>query len=439
MFEALTNKLNNTFSKLKSKGKLSEKDIKSGLREIRLALLEADVNFVIVKNFIKEVEKRALGAELQKSLTPGQQLVKIVNEELVSLMKSEPAKPIPPNRLSKFMIVGLQGSGKTTACAKLARLYKKQGYNPLLVAADIYRPAAVNQLQTLGKSIDVPVYTENNQRVTKIAKHALREAEKQDYNLVIFDTAGRLHIDEEMMKEVSELADVIKPHEIFYIADAMTGQDAVNSAREFNKHLDITGIIMTKLDGDARGGAALSIKAVTEKPIRYVSVGEHLNDLEEFHAERMASRILGMGDVLTLIEKAEKAFDQEEAAKLEKKLRKNKFTFDDFLTQLHQMEKMGPMDEIFSLLPGANSKIMKNIHVDEGELKHIEAIILSMTPEEREHPEILNGSRRQRIAYGSGTSIQKVNQLLKQFDQMKKMMKNLNKGKFKLGRQLFPG
>ncbi|MGC9337562.1 MAG: signal recognition particle protein [Candidatus Cloacimonadia bacterium] len=439
MFEALTNKLNNTFSKLKSKGKLSEKDIKSGLREIRLALLEADVNFVIVKNFIKEVEKRALGAELQKSLTPGQQLVKIVNEELVSLMKSEPAKPILPNRLSKFMIVGLQGSGKTTACAKLARLYKKQGYNPLLVAADIYRPAAVNQLQTLGKSIDIPVYTENNQRVTKIAKHALREAEKQDHNLVIFDTAGRLHIDEGMMKEVSELAYVIKPHEIFYIADAMTGQDAVNSAREFNKHLDITGIIMTKLDGDARGGAALSIKAATEKPIRYVSVGEHLNDLEEFHAERMASRILGMGDVLTLIEKAEKAFDQEEAAKLEKKLRKNKFTFDDFLTQLHQMGKMGPMDEILRLLPGANSKIMKNIHVDEGELKHIEAIILAMTPEEREHPEILNGSRRQRIAYGSGTSIQKVNQLLKQFDQMKKMMKNLNKGKFKLGRQLVLG
>lgn len=439
MFEALTNKLNNTFSKLKSKGKLSEKDIKSGLREIRLALLEADVNFVIVKNFIKEVEKRALGAELQKSLTPGQQLVKIVNEELVSLMKSEPAKPIPQNRLSKFMIVGLQGSGKTTACAKLARLYKKQGYSPLLVAADIYRPAAINQLQTLGKSIDVPVYTENNQRVTKIAKHALREAEKQDHNLVIFDTAGRLHIDEGMMKEVSELADVLRPQEIFYIADAMTGQDAVNSAREFNKHLDITGIIMTKLDGDARGGAALSIKAATEKPIRYVSVGEHLNDLEEFHAERMASRILGMGDVLTLIEKAEKAFDQEEAAKLEKKLRKNKFTFDDFLTQLHQMKKMGPMDEILSLLPGANSKIMKNIHVDEGELKHIEAIILSMTPEEREHPEILNGSRRQRIACGSGTSIQKVNQLLKQFDQMKKMMKNLNKGKFKLGRQLFPG
>jgi signal recognition particle subunit SRP54 len=440
MFENLTNKLNNTFSKLKGKGKLTERDIKTGLREIRLALLEADVNFVIVKNFIKEIEKRALGSEVQKSLTPGQQLVNIVNEELISLMNAdEPLRPVPHNRLSKFMIVGLQGSGKTTTCAKLAFLYKKQGYSPLLVAADIYRPAAVDQLQTLGESIDVPVYTENNQKVAKIAKHASHEAEKQDHNLIIFDTAGRLHIDDEMMREVSELADIVRPQEIFYIADAMTGQDAVNSAREFNKQLGITGIIMTKLDGDARGGAALSIKAVTEKPIRYVSIGEKLNDLEEFHAERMASRILGMGDVLTLIERAEKAFDQKEAEKLEKKLRKNRFTFEDFLTQLDQMQKIGPMEEILSLLPGANSKIMKNINVDEKELKHIEAIILSMTPEEREHPEILNGRRRQRIAYGSGTSIQTVNQLLKQFDQMKKMMKNLNKGKFKLGRQLFIG
>lgn len=335
------------------------------------------------------------------------------------------------------MIVGLQGSGKTTACAKLALHYKKQGYSPLLVATDIYRPAAINQLQTLGKSIDLPVYTEDTQKIIPIAKHALNEAEKQYCNLVIFDTAGRLHIDKEMMKEVSDLAHTVKPDEIFYIADAMTGQDAVNSAKEFNRQLDITGIIMTKLDGDARGGAALSIKTVTEKPIRYVSIGERLNDFEIFHPERMASRILGMGDVLTLIEKAEKAFDQEQAEKLEQKLRKNRFTFDDFLTQFHQMQKMGPMEEILKMLPGTNSKMMKNIHVDERELKHIEAIILSMTPEEREHPEILNGSRRKRISYGSGTSIQQVNQLLKQFEQMKKMMKNLNKGKFKLARQLF--
>lgn len=439
MFESLTDKLNSVFSKLKSRGKLSEKDIKAGLREIKLALLEADVNYKIVKDFTKAVEAKALGERVQKSLTPGQQIVKIVNEELVSLMTPEiEEKPLPKNRTSKIMIVGLQGSGKTTACGKLALHFKKNGYEPLLVAADVYRPAAVKQLQTLGKSIDIPVYAEDTTKVTKTAKGALKLAEKEFKNLVIFDTAGRLHVDEKMMVEVEDLAKVIKPDQILYVADAMTGQDAVNSAREFNERLNLSGIVLSKLDGDARGGAALSVLAVTGKPIRYVSVGEKLSDLEAFHPERIASRILGMGDVLSLIEKAEATFEQEEAEKLEKKLRKNLFTLDDFLDQLRKMQSMGPMDEILKMLPGSNSKMMKNIKVDESEIKHIEAIILSMTPKEREHPDIINGSRRQRIAQGSGTSLQRVNQLLKQFDQMKKMMKRFNKGNFNMGKQMFP-
>ena len=439
MFESLTDKLNAVFSKLKSRGKLSEKDIRQGLREIRLALLEADVNYKIVKDFTKAVEKKALGERVQKSLTPGQQMVKIVNEELVSLMTPDTEeKPLPKNRTSKMMIVGLQGSGKTTACGKLALHFKKHGYEPLLVAADVYRPAAIKQLQTLGKSIDIPVYTEDTAKVTRIAKGALKLAEREFKNLVIFDTAGRLHVDERMMVEVEELAKAIKPDQIFYVADAMTGQDAVNSVREFNERLDLSGIILSKLDGDARGGAALSVLAVTGKPIRYVSVGEKLSDLEAFHPDRIASRILGMGDVLSLIEKAEATFEKEEAEKLEKKLRKNLFTLDDFLDQLRKMQSMGPMDEILKMLPGSNSKMMKNIKVDESEIKHIEAIILSMTQKEREHPDIINGSRRQRIAQGSGTSLQRVNQLLKQFDQMKKMMKRFNKGNFNMGKQMFP-
>ena len=439
MFESLTDKLNSVLSKFKSRGKLSEKDIKSGLREIRLALLEADVNYKIVKDFIKSVEQKALGDRVQKSLTPGQQIVKIVNEELVHLMTSElEEKPLPKNRTSKLLIVGLQGSGKTTACGKLALLYKKKGYEPLLVAADVYRPAAIKQLETLGKSIDVPVYTEDTIKVNRIAKGALKYAENEFRNLVIFDTAGRLHVDEKMMAEVEELAKVIKPDQILYVADAMTGQDAVNSAKEFNERLDLTGIILSKLDGDARGGAALSVRAVTGKPIRFVSVGEKLSDLELFHPDRIASRILGMGDMLSLIEKAETVFEKEEAEKLEQKLRKNLFTLDDFLDQLKKMQSMGPMDEILKMLPGSNSKLMKNIKVDEHEIKHIEAIILSMTPKEREHPDIINGGRRQRIARGSGTSLQRVNQLLKQFDQMKKMMKRFNKGHFDMGKQMFP-
>ena len=316
--------------------------------------------------------------------------------------------------------------------------YKKNGYDPLLVAADMYRPAAIKQLETLGKSIDVPVYTEDTTKVTKIAKGALKYAAKEFLNLVIFDTAGRLHVDKKMMEEVEDLAKVISPDQILYVADAMTGQDAVNSAKEFNERLDLTGIILTKLDGDARGGAALSVRAVTEKPIRFVSVGEKLSDLEAFHPDRIASRILGMGDMLSLIEKAEAVFEEEEAEKLQKKLQKNLFTLDDFLDQLRKMQNMGPIDEIMKMLPGSNSKLMKNIKVDEHEIKHIEAIILSMTPKEREHPDIINGSRRQRIALGSGTSLQRVNQLLKQFDQMKKMMKRFNKGHFDMGKQMFP-
>lgn len=438
MFDSLTEKLNSVFSKLKSRGKLSEKDIKTALREIRMALLEADVNYKIVKDFIKNVEKEALGEEVQKSLTPGQQIVKIVNQQLINLMSSDiPQKTLPKNKTSSLMIVGLQGSGKTTACGKLALHYKKMGYEPLLVAADIYRPAAVKQLETLGKSIDVSVYKEDTQKVEKIAKGALKKAEKEFLNLVIFDTAGRLHINEKMMEEVERLAKVVKPDEIYYVADAMTGQDAVNSAKEFNERLDLSGIILSKLDGDARGGAALSVRAVTQKPIKFVSVGEKLNDLEAFNPDRIASRILGMGDMLSLIEKAEATFEKEEAEKLEKKIRKNLFTLDDFLDQLRKMQDMGPMDEILKMLPGSNSKMMKNIKVDESEIKHIEAIILSMTMREREHPEIINGSRRQRIAQGSGTSLQRVNQLLKQFDQMKKMMKRFNKGNVHPGNQMF--
>ncbi len=439
MFESLTDKLNSVFSKLKSRGKLSEKDIKTGLREIRLALLEADVNYKIVKDFTKNVEQKALGERVQKSLTPGQQIVKIVNEELVYLMTSElEEKILPKNRISKILIVGLQGSGKTTACGKLALHFKKNGYDSLLVATDVYRPAAIKQLETLGKSIGVPVYSEDTTHVTKIAKGAIKFAEKEYRNLVIFDTAGRLHVDENMMEEVEELAKVIKPNQILYVADAMTGQDAVNSAKEFNDRLDLTGIILSKLDGDARGGAALSVRAVTGKPIRFVSIGEKLSDLEAFHPDRIASRILGMGDMLSLIEKAETVFEKEEAEKLEQKLRKNLFTLDDFLDQLRKMQSMGPMDEILKMLPGSNSKLMKNINVDEHEIKHIEAIILSMTQKEREHPDIINGSRRHRIAHGSGTSLQRVNQLLKQFDQMKKMMKRFNKGHFDMGKQMFP-
>lgn len=432
MFADLSDRLNGIFKTLRGRGKLSESNIEDALKEIRMALLEADVNFRIVKNFIKEIQARALGQEVMKSLEPGQQVVKIVHEQLISLMGNEEFKlDFHNNKLTKIMLVGLQGSGKTTACAKLANYFrKKRSAIPSLVACDVYRPAAIHQLEVLGKQLNVPVISDTTTKdVKKIAKSALEWAQKNSTSLMIFDTAGRLHIDQDMMKEVRELKDYIKPDYIFFVADAMTGQDAVNVAKEFNDLLAFDAVILTKLDGDARGGAALSIKAVTDKPVAFVGVGEKISDLEEFYPDRMASRILGMGDVLSLIEKAQEAFDESEAEKLAKKMKKNQFTFTDFLEQLNSMKKLGPLDQLMKMIPGINQKMMEQVNFDGKQLAHIEAIIKSMTIEEREKPQIINGSRRIRIANGSGTSVQAVNRLLKQFDQMKSMMKNMNTSK----------
>lgn len=438
MFNSLTEKFETIFKKLKGQGKLTEKNIHDSMREVRRALLEADVNFRIVKNFIAEVSKRAIGSDVMKSLTPGHQVVKIVHEELISLMGTDNFEiNLPDNRLNKIMLVGLQGSGKTTTCAKLAAKLRKKNLKPALVACDVYRPAAIHQLEVLAKQLQIPAVSDTKQKnVNKIAKKALKQAADLDTNLLIFDTAGRLHIDDILMTEVRNLKKLIKPDYIFFVADAMTGQDAVNVAREFNEQLEFSGVILTKMDSDARGGAALSIKAVTGKPVSYIGAGEKLSDLEEFYPERMANRILGMGDVLSLIEKAEAAFDKEETEKLAKRLSRNQFTFSDFLSQLQQIQKMGPLDQLVGMMPGMGSKALKGLQVDEKEIKHIEAIIYAMTPREREKPVLINGSRRNRIARGSGTSIQKVNRLLKQFDQMKKMMKNINNPKFMKGRML---
>ncbi|HHE38849.1 MAG TPA: signal recognition particle protein [Candidatus Cloacimonetes bacterium] len=431
MFDNLTDKFNDIFKKLKGQGKLTEQNIKDSMREVRRALLEADVNFKIVKNFINEVSSRAIGQKVMKSLTPGHQVVKIVHEQLINLMGKENFEiKLHDNRLNKIMLVGLQGSGKTTTCAKLASFFRKKNLSPMLVACDIYRPAAIHQLEVLGKQLSLPVYSdEKSKNVLKIAKKAVNEAERSEINFMIFDTAGRLHIDGQMMKELRDLKKFLKPDYIFFVADAMTGQDAVTVAREFNDQLEFNGVILTKMDSDARGGAALSIKAVTDKPVVFVGSGEKIADFEEFHPDRMANRILGMGDVLTLIEKAEATMDLEEAEKLAKKLKKNQFTFTDFLSQLQQIRNMGPLEQIVGMLPGMNTKALKGMKVDEKELKHIEAIIFSMTPREREKPLIINGQRRHRIAKGSGTSIQQVNRLLKQFEQMKKMMKKFNNPK----------
>jgi signal recognition particle subunit SRP54 len=428
MFNNLTERFDAIFKKLKGKGKLTEQNIKDSMREVRRALLEADVNFKIVKNFIDEVSKKAVGTEVMKSITPGHQVVKIVHNQLTALMGTDNFKVnLPDNRMNKIMLVGLQGSGKTTTCAKLASNFRKKSLNTTLVACDIYRPAAIHQLNVLGKQLDIPVISDEKQKnVLKIAKMAVKDTENSETNLLIFDTAGRLHIDEKMMKELRDLKKFLSPDYIFFVADAMTGQDAVNVAKEFNDQLEFDGVVLTKMDSDARGGAALSIKAVTDKPIIYVGTGEKISDLEEFHPDRMANRILGMGDVLSLIEKAEAAIDSEEAEKLMKKLKKNQFTFSDFLSQLQQLQKMGPLDQIVGMLPGMNTSALKGMQVDEKDLKHIEAIIYSMTPQEREQPSVINGSRRYRIAQGSGTSIQQVNRLLKQFEQMKKMMKKFN-------------
>lgn len=425
-FESLTQKLNDIFKKLKGKGKLSESDVKQAMREVRIALLEADVNFKIVKDFIKKVTERAVGQEVMESLTPAQQVIKIVNDELIELMGSEKSKlNLSPSGLTTIMLTGLQGSGKTTTAGKLAKMLSKSGKKPLLVAADVYRPAAINQLQVLGEKLDIPVFSLGQQNPVNIAKAAVEHARKHGNDVIIIDTAGRLHVNDELMQELYNIKDAVTPDEILLVVDSMTGQDAVNVAKEFNNRINLTGLVLTKLDGDSRGGAALSIKAVTGCPIKFIGMGEKLDDLEVFHPDRMASRILGMGDVLTLIEKASESIDLEKAKKLEKKLKTQTFDLNDFLEQLNQVRNMGSFDQILGMIPGLPANKLKGIEFDEKGLVHIEAIINSMTEEERKNPSIINGSRRKRIAAGSGTSIQTVNRLLKQYEQTKKMIKKI--------------
>ncbi|MGA9289517.1 MAG: signal recognition particle protein [Anaerobacillus sp.] len=444
-FEGLADRLQDTLQKIRGKGKVTEADVKEMMREVRLALLEADVNFKVVKQFINKVKERAVGQEVMKSLTPGQQVIKVVNEELTALMGGEQSKIAVSSRPpTVIMMAGLQGAGKTTTVGKLANhLRKNHNRKPLLVAADIYRPAAINQLETLGKQLSMPVFSMGDQvSPVEIAAKAIEKAKEEHLDYVIIDTAGRLHIDENLMQELKDVKEAVTPDEIFLVVDSMTGQDAVNVAESFNDALDITGVVLTKLDGDTRGGAALSIKAVTDKPIKFAGMGEKLDALEAFHPERMASRILGMGDVLTLIEKAQTSVDEDKAKELEKKMRTMSFTFDDFLDQLGQVRSMGPLDELMDMIPGMNKKAMKNVSVDEKQIGRVEAIIQSMTTQEKEEPDIINASRKKRIAVGSGTSVQDVNRLLKQFDEMKKMMKqmtNMSKGGKKKGKGMnFP-
>ncbi|PEA55247.1 signal recognition particle protein [Bacillus pseudomycoides] len=437
-FEGLADRLQQTMQKIRGKGKVSEADVKEMMREVRLALLEADVNFKVVKDFVKRVSERAVGQDVMKSLTPGQQVIKVVQEELTELMGGEQSKIAVSNRPpTVIMMVGLQGAGKTTTTGKLANLLrKKHNRKPMLVAADIYRPAAIKQLETLGKQLDMPVFSLGDKvSPVEIAKQAIAKAKEDHHDYVLIDTAGRLHIDEELMDELAQVKEVAKPDEIFLVVDAMTGQDAVNVAQSFHEQLGLTGVVLTKLDGDTRGGAALSIKAVTNTPIKFAGMGEKLDALEAFHPERMASRILGMGDVLTLIEKAQATVDEEKARELEQKMRTLSFTLDDFLEQLGQVRQLGPLDELLNMLPGAGKiKGLKNVQVDEKQIGHIEAIIRSMTKLEREQPEMINASRKKRIAKGSGTTVQEINRLLKQFEDMKKMMKTMSgmqKGKKK--------
>ena len=436
MFQSLSEKLANAFSKFKNKGKLTESDVREGMREVKLALLEADVNFKVVREFVKTVTERAVGAEVLESLVPFQQIIKIVNEELVSLMGTSQAKlEIASKPPTIVMMVGLQGSGKTTHSGKLAGMYKKQGKRPLLVACDVYRPAAIDQLKVVGNTLDIPVFEMGKDDPVKIAKEGVKYAEKNGFDMVFIDTAGRLHVDEVLMQELSNIKDAVGPTEILLVVDAMTGQDAVNIAESFNNLLDITGVILTKLDGDTRGGAALSVRYVTGKPIKFVGVGEKLDMVEPFYPDRMASRILGMGDVLSLIEKAEQAFDEKQAIELEKKFRESSFTLSDFLDQFRQIQKMGDIKSLISMVPGAGS--LKDVEIDEKAMGRTEAIILSMTQKERDHPDILNASRRKRIAAGSGTSVEDVNRLLKQYEQMNKMMKQFT-GKGKKKRMKIP-
>ncbi len=425
MFENLSEKLQNVLKTLKGKGKLSEKDIDLAMREVKLSLLEADVNFKVVKNFINKVKERAIGHEVMESLTPGQQVVKIVHEELKDIMGSQESKlKFNTNGITYIMMCGLQGAGKTTTSGKLALKLKKDGRRPLLVACDIYRPAAIKQLQVVGEGIDVPVFTMGDkENPVTIAREAMKHANKFNNDVVIIDTAGRLHIDETLMDELVNVKNEVKPNEILLVLDAMTGQEAVKVAETFNGYLDVSGVVLSKVDGDARGGAALSIKNVVDKPIKFVTVGEKMDQLEVFHPDRMASRILGMGDILSIIDKAQSAFDEKQALELQKKIKNQELDLNDFLTQLQQMKNMGPIDELLSMIPGFNSKQLKGLKVDENDMKHTEAIIQSMTKKERVMPSIINGSRRKRIAAGSGTSVQEVNKLLKQFEDMKKMMK----------------
>jgi len=429
MFDTLTQKLESVLKRLRGQGRISEANIAETLREVRKVLLDADVNYKVVKQFIESVQQKSLGHEVVSSVAPGQLIVKIIYDELVALMGTAKAditlSETPP---SVILIAGLQGSGKTTFAGKLAYMLKSKGRSPLLVAADVYRPAAIDQLMMLGAQIEVPVFMSRTDSAINIAKNSIEHARKNACDTVIIDTAGRLHVDEEMMREVEAIKSSVQPHEILFVVDAMTGQDAVNTAKAFHDRLNFDGVILTKLDGDTRGGAALSIRSVVEKPIKFVGTGEKLDALEPFYPDRMASRILGMGDIVTLVEKAQQSFDQEKAQQLEQKIRKSQFTLEDFYSQLQEVKKMGPLSQVLSMIPGANK--LGNVNdVDDKELKYVEAIILSMTVEERQHPGIINGSRRKRIAMGSGTSVQEVNKLLKQFFEMQKMMKNFTKGK----------
>ena len=428
-FEGLSSKLQDITRKLRGKARITESDLKEMLREVKLALLEADVNYKIVKDFISSVQEKALGQDVLKSLTPGQQVIKIVKDELVELLGGEENKiNFTPNPPTVIMLVGLQGSGKTTTAGKLANLLRKQGKKPLLVACDIYRPAAIKQLQVVGKQLDIPVYAnETSKDVVHIAKQAMSVAISKMNDVVILDTAGRLHIDEELMQELKNVKQGVKPHEILLVVDSMIGQDAVNIAQSFNENLGIDGVVLTKLDGDTRGGAALSVKKVTGRPIKFAATGEKLSDIEVFHPDRMASRILGMGDVLSIIEKAEESFDLEQAEKLEKQLRKKEFDLDDYLTQLRQVKKMGSFSSLLKMMPGMAN--IKDLKVDDKEFVRIEAMICSMTKEEKKNPKLLNASRRIRIAKGSGTTVQQINQFMKSFEMTQKMMKKMQDGK----------
>ena len=431
-FEGLTEKLQGAFKKLNSKGKLTEADVKTAMREVRMALLEADVNFLVVKDFVKKVTERAVGADIMGSLTPGQQVIKIVNEELTNLMGGQNARlTYSPKAPTIYMMVGLQGAGKTTMCAKLGNIFKKDNKKPLLVACDVYRPAAIKQLQVVGGQVDVEVFERGQGDPVKIAKEAVEYARYYGRDPVIIDTAGRLHIDEKLMQELRDVRAAVQPQEILLVVDAMTGQDAVNVAKTFNEELGIDGVILTKLDGDTRGGAAISVRAVTGKPIKFSGIGEKLTDIEPFHPDRMASRILGMGDVLTLIDKAQESFDEKQAIDLTRKMRTNSFNLEDYLEQLRQMNKLGSITDLLKMIPGVSGKI-KDTDIDEEAVARVqkknEAIILSMTRMERRNPDILNGSRKRRIAAGSGTTVQEVNLLLKQFDQARDMMKKMMGG-----------